>query len=78
MKEHSQAVIDLDAFSASEKMAEVYDIIQTSEEDGHLATVFTFEYLGSTREAIFIVTLLRIKGYTVDWKTNEIFVRKGE
>lgn len=70
-----QAAIDLDTFEKSEKMQEIRNILQTSADVGNLATIFAFEYLGTSREAIFIVTLLRKHGYTVEYEDDVIIVK---
>lgn len=75
MPAQGQAAIDLDTFEKSEKMKEINNILQISCENGNAATIFAFEYLGTSRESIIIVTLLRKKGYSVEYGNNVIIVK---
>ncbi|TWT04632.1 hypothetical protein [Planomicrobium sp. CPCC 101079] len=75
MAAQGQAAVSLATFNTSEKMADIRNIIQISEAMGNIATVFALEYLGSSREAIFIITLLRQDGYTVEHVENAIIVK---
>lgn len=76
MTAHGQAAISLDQFDRSTKMQQVLQLVQASKEAGKEQTLFSFDELGTSREAIFIITLLRIKGYTVDLGDNEIIVKE--
>lgn len=75
MQATGQAAVDLKTFNTSEKMAEIRDIIQVSKEAGNVATVFAYEYLGSSREALYIITLLRTDGYEVEYRKDMIIVK---
>ncbi|MGI2329689.1 hypothetical protein [Planococcus sp. YIM B11945] len=70
-----QAAIDLKTFDASEKMAEIRNIIQVSEEVGNIATIFAYESLGDSRETLFICTLLRNDGHRVEYRKDMIIVK---
>ena len=76
MTAHGQAAISLDRFDRSSKMRDILSILKASKEYNNDFTLFSFDELGTSREAIFIITLLRIKGYTVDLGNNEIIVRE--
>lgn len=70
-----QAAVDLKTFDTSEKMEEIRNIIQVSEEASNVATVFAYEYLGSSREALYIITLLRTDGYEVEYRKDMVIVK---
>ena len=76
MTAHGQAAISLDRFDRSSKMRDILNILKASKEYNNDFTLFSFDELGTSREAIFIITLLRIKGYTVDLGNNEIIVKE--
>ncbi len=76
MTAHNQVAISLDQFDKSNKMLEIMDLLKLSKTLGHDYRVFSFEDLGTSREAIFIITLLKIKGYVVDLGNDEIIVRE--
>ena len=73
---HGQAAMDLDTFRTSEKMQEIQDIIQASKQEGNVATIFAYEYLGSSRETIFISTLLRLEGYEIEHRLDMMIVKE--
>lgn len=75
MPAQGQAAIDLDSFDKSEKMMEIRNILRISANEGNSSTVFSFENLGTNREAIFIVTLLRKHGYEVEYGDDVIIVK---
>ena len=75
MAPQGQASKDLDAFDKSEKMMEIRNILRVSANEGNLSTVISFENLGTSREAIFIVTLLRKHGYKVEYGDDVIIVK---
>ncbi|ANU13492.1 hypothetical protein B481_2029 [Planococcus halocryophilus Or1] len=66
---------DLRAFDKSEKMMKIRNIMRVSANEGNLSTVISFENLGTNREAIFIVTLLRQHGYNVEYGDDVIIVK---
>ena len=76
MTAHGQAAISLDQFDRSRKMRDILSILKASKEYNNDFTLFSFDELGTSRESIFIITLLRIKGYTVDLGNNEIIVKE--
>lgn len=75
MQAQGQAATDLDTFDKSEKMLEIRNVLRISANEGNSSSVISFENLGSSREAIFIITLLRIKGYEVDLGDGVIIVK---
>ncbi|ANU28424.1 hypothetical protein [Planococcus versutus] len=77
MTAHNQAAISLDRFDQSLKMQQVLSVVKASKEMKNEDTRFSFEELGTSREAIFIITLLQIKGYVVDLGNDEIIVKGG-
>ncbi|MDQ0427715.1 hypothetical protein QOZ98_000540 [Planomicrobium stackebrandtii] len=76
MTAHGQAAISLDEFDQSTMMKQILQLVEASKETGKKQTHFAFDELGTSREAIFIITLLRIKGYTVDLGNSEIIVKE--
>ena len=72
MPAQGQAAMDLDTFDKSEMMKGILNRIKPVG-----MTVFSFDDLGTSREAIFIITLLRIKGYQVDIGDGEIIVKEA-
>lgn len=70
-----QAAHDLAAFDKSEKMMEIRNILRVSANEGNSSSVISFENLGTTRETVYIVTLLRKHGYTVDYGEDVIIVK---
>ena len=81
MAAQGQAADDLALFNKSPKMAEVRNVLRISENAGNVSSVFSIESVGSSREYIFIATLLREQGYTVDLNIGEgvmiVKCRKG-
>lgn len=75
MQPQGQAAHDLYTFEKSEKMMEIRNILRISANEGNVSTVISFEQLGNTREAIFIVTLLRKHGYSVEYGDDVIIVK---
>ena len=75
MPAQGQAAIDLESFDKSAKMMEIRNILRISANEGNLSTVIGYESLGTTREAVFIITLLRQHGYTVEHGENVIIVK---
>ncbi|AQU79759.1 hypothetical protein [Planococcus faecalis] len=73
---HGQAAISLDEFDQSPKMQQILYILKRSIELGNKFTLFSFNELGTSREAIFIITLLNAKGYAVDIGNDEIIVKE--
>ncbi|WP_203334332.1 hypothetical protein [Planococcus beigongshangi] len=67
MQAQGQAATDLDTFDKSEKMMEIRSFLRISANEGNSSSVISFENLGNSREAIFIITLLRNHGYTVNY-----------
>lgn len=68
-----RAAFTLDQFDRSPKMEEILSMLKGQDE-----TRIPFENLGTSREAIFAITLLRIKGYVVNLADFEIIVKEGE
>lgn len=69
------AADDLRAFDKSEKMMEIRNVLRVSANEGNTSTVISFGNLGTNRESIFIVTLLRQHGYTVEYGDDVIIVK---
>lgn len=69
------AADDLRVFEKSERMTDIRNILQLSVNEGNCFSLISFEQLGTTREAIFIITLLREDGYTVNYLMDEIEVK---
>ena len=75
MAAQGQAATDLAVFDQSDKMMEIRNILRISANEGNVSTVIGYGQLGTTRELVFIVTLLREHGYTVDHGENVIIVK---
>lgn len=75
MNSYGKAAFDLAAFDKSEKMMEIRNTLRVSANEGNVSTVISFNTLGTSREAVYIVTLLRKHGYTVDYGDNVIIVK---
>jgi hypothetical protein len=75
MQAYGKASIDLAAFDKSEKMMEIRNTLRVSANEGNVSTVISFETLGTTRDSVYIVTLLRKHGYTVDYGDDVIIVK---
>lgn len=67
--------IDLAAFNQSDKMMNIRNILQASTNEGNLSTVISFESLGTSLEAIMIITLLEEHGAKVEYGNNIIIVK---
>lgn len=67
--------IDLAAFDKSDKMMEIRNILRISANEGNVSTVISFESLGTSTEAIMVITLLEKHGYKVNYGDNVIIVR---
>lgn len=70
-----QAAIDLDTFDKSEMMAQIRSTIQEVANTGARSVFIVYELLGTSRETIFIVTLLRNHGYEVQFYPGGISVK---
>ncbi|WP_416144940.1 hypothetical protein [Planococcus koreensis] len=70
-----QAAHNLAAFDQSEKMMEIRNILRVSANEGNASSVISLNNLGTSREAVYIVTLLRKHGYTVDYGEDVIIVK---
>lgn len=73
MPAQGQAALDLDTFDKSEMMK---GIMQRVDQPG--TAVIGFDDMGTSREGIFIITLLRLKGYQVDIGNGEIIVKEAQ
>lgn len=71
MAPQGRAAFTLDQFDRSPKMKEILSMV-----NGQKETVIPFADLGTNREGIFAITLLRIKGYEVDLGDYEIYVKE--
>lgn len=72
MAAQGRAAFTLDQFDRSAKMKEILSMLE-----GQKETRIPFDNLGTNREGIFAITLLRIKGYTVDLSDYEIIVKEA-
>lgn len=75
MTAQGQAAISLDEFYKSEMMNGIRSIIHEVAITGARVVFIVNEKLGTTREAIFIVTLLRIHGYEVQFHQEGIAIK---
>lgn len=70
-----QAADDLAAFDQSDKMMDIRNILRISANEGNVSTVIGYGELGTSRELVFIITLLRQHGYKVEHSKNVIIVK---
>lgn len=75
MPAQGQAAITLDEFDKSEMMNGIRSVIHEVAITGARVVFIVNEKLGTTREAIFIVTLLRIHGYEVEFHQEGISIK---
>lgn len=73
MAAQGKAAFTLSQFDQSTKMNEILSTLK-----GRKETNISFDDLGTTREGIFAITLLRIKGFTVELGDYEIIVKEVE
>lgn len=75
MPAQGQAAVSLEEFDKSAMMDGIRSIIQEVAITGARLVFIVNEKLGTTREAIFIVTLLRIHGYEVKFHQEGISIK---
>lgn len=75
MTAQGQAAISLDEFDKSEIMNGIRSIIHEVAITGARLVFIVNEKLGTTRDAIFIVTLLRLYGYEVQFHQEGISIK---
>lgn len=78
MAAQGQAAIELAAFGNSKKMRDIRSILKYSADFGNPFTRFSFDELGTSREAIFAITLLRESGYEIEHGYGYIDVKGSE
>lgn len=74
MPAYGQAAITLDEVAKSKKMADIRAVIQEVAETDAANIFIVNEMLGTTREGIFIATILRNEEYELTWHWQGILV----